>query len=171
LVDWKNYHFDWFMLYWNQFVEWFMVQPLFAQILVVAGIFAILSLTLVIVYYIIKGFVYLVYYILKGVYYLLRYIALGVYKLFKALYYAISGKKKPTNNHVQNSNVHQNFQQDYKPHPSKIIRIKEPDKVRYCSECGAEFTEKVSSLLISRGRVYCEHCGKKFYSNPLEVSS
>ncbi|MBD3211151.1 MAG: hypothetical protein GF311_00980 [Candidatus Lokiarchaeota archaeon] len=167
MVDWNNYQFDWFGVYWNEFVDWFMIQPLFAQVLVVAGIFAILSLTLVLVYYIIKGLVYLVYYILKGTFYLFKYVGLGIYKLFKALYYAVSGKQDLSKQPVQYNVIHPS-QPYLKQREIPVIRVKEPNKVRFCSECGSGFSEKAYDLLNSRGTVFCENCGKKYNSAPIE---
>ncbi|TXT64607.1 MAG: hypothetical protein BAJALOKI3v1_190048 [Promethearchaeota archaeon] len=168
MVDWNNYQFDWFAVYWNEFVNWFMIQPLYAQILVIAGIFAILSLTLVLAYYIIKGLVYLVYYIFKGTYYLLKYIGVGIYKLFKALYYAISGKEDPSKISIQYNTVNGSSQSYPKKEIKPVFCFKEPDKVKFCSECGSEFSEKAFDLLSSRGSVYCENCGTKYNSSPIE---
>ena len=80
---------------WEEIVNWFVAQPLYGQILVLIGLFAVIALAVVIVYFVLKGVVYLVYYILKGVYYLLKGIGLLFYKLCEGLYYAISGKPKP----------------------------------------------------------------------------
>ena len=83
---------------WQEIVDWFLLQPVYAQVLVLIGVFAVLTLAVILVYYILKGVGYLVYYILKGVYYLLKGIGLLFYKIFEGLYYAISGKTKPEKN-------------------------------------------------------------------------
>lgn len=171
MVNWNNYPFDWFSVYWNGFVNWYMIQPLFAQILVIVGIFAIVALTMVLVYYIIKGVVYLVYYVIKGIYYLLKYIVLGIYRLFKALYYAISGKQDPSKQQVQYNNIEEVSQNYHKRPRTQVIQVKDPTGVKFCSECGMEFSEKASHLLISRGSAYCENCGKKYNSKPIEIIS
>ena len=60
--------------------------PLFGQILIIVGIVAILILTAILVYYIVKGVAYLIYYLAKGIYHLFRAIILGLSKLFKGIY-------------------------------------------------------------------------------------
>ncbi len=52
---------------WQEIVDWFLVQPIYGQILVLIGVFAVLALAIVIAYYVLKGAAYLVYYVLKGV--------------------------------------------------------------------------------------------------------
>ena len=84
-----------FGILWEEIVNWFLIQPIYGQILVLVGVIALLALAVVIVYYVLKGVAYLVYYILKGVYYLLKGLGLLFYKAFEALYYAISGETKP----------------------------------------------------------------------------
>ena len=86
---------DEFSVYWQSFVDWFTTIPLYGQILVIVGALTIAILTVILVYYIIKGVAYLVYYILKGIYMLLKAIGVGFYRLCDALYWAISGKEKP----------------------------------------------------------------------------
>ena len=71
--------------YWQAMLDWFLGLPLFGQILVIAGAIAILVLSIVLVYYVIKGVAYLVYYILKGVYYLIYGLFYGLYKLWRAI--------------------------------------------------------------------------------------
>ena len=87
-----------FNIAWHEIIDWFLVQPIYAQVLVLIGVFAVLTLAVILVYYILKGVAYLIYYLLKGIYYLLRGIGLLFYKIFEALYYAISGKPKPVKN-------------------------------------------------------------------------
>ena len=150
---------------WQEIVNWFLIQPIYAQILVLVGVFAVLTLAVILVYYILKGVGYLVYYILKGVYYLLKGIGLLVYKIFEGLYYAISGKPKPDKN-----------QDTVQQAPPQVIVIKQVEElivpiqktvqyirpeVAFCSECGNKFSDSMVQTLSERGVAYCIHCGNK----------
>ncbi|MFX0074344.1 MAG: hypothetical protein ACFE96_02805, partial [Candidatus Hermodarchaeota archaeon] len=83
------------LLYWEEFAEWFLSMPIYAQVLLIIGVVAALILAVIIVYYVLKGAAYLVYYVLKGTYLLIKGIFVGIYKLFEELYYLISGKPRP----------------------------------------------------------------------------
>jgi len=156
-----------FSMYWQEIVDWFVVQPIYGQILMLVGVIALLALAVVIVYYVLKGVAYLVYYILKGVYYLLKGIGLLIYKIFEALYYNISGKPKPgtpqqqnqpqiSKTVIQNIPIQKNFQD---VHP----------EVSYCSECGNKFSGSMLNTLSENKVVYCIHCGKGFHENSIGI--
>ena len=152
---------------WQEIVDWFLAQPIYAQILVLIGVFAVLVLAVILVYYILKGVGYLIYYILKGVYYLLKGIGLLFYKLFEGLYYAISGKPRP-----QKCCAPLQEQQTSQQQPSQIKeeepivpiqkspQIVQPE-VTFCSECGSKFTDTMLQSLSETGVAYCIHCGSK----------
>lgn len=156
-----------FGITWQEIVNWFLAQPIYAQVLVLIVVFAVLVLAVILVYYILKGVGYLVYYLLKGVYYLLKGIGLLFYKLFEGLYYAISGKPKPQKN--QTLPEHASPQQV----PPQIVQEEEPivpiqkseqvvrSEVAYCSECGNRFTDTMLQSLSERGVAYCIHCGNR----------
>jgi len=156
-----------FGITWQEIVNWFLAQPIYAQVLVLIGVFAVLVLAVILVYYILKGVGYLVYYILKGVYYLLKGIGLLFYKLFEGLYYAISGKPKPQKS--QTSPERPSPQQM----PHQVMQEEEPivpiqqseqfvhSEVAYCSECGNRFTNSMLQSLSERGVAFCIHCGNK----------
>jgi len=148
---------------WQEIVDWFLVQPIYGQILVLIGVFAVLALAIVVAYYIIKGAAYLVYYVLKGVYYLLKGIGLLFYKLCEGLYYLISGKPKPDSP-----------EQQVQPQISKTIIQNVPiqktiqevhTEVSFCSECGNKFSNSMFHTLSEKGMVFCIHCGKGFQTN------
>jgi len=152
-----------FSMYWQEIVDWFVVQPIYGQILILVGVIALLALAVVIVYYVLKGVAYLVYYILKGVYYLLKGIGLLIYKIFEGLYYNISGKPKPGTPQQQNQ-----------PQISKIVIQNVPiqksfqdvhPEVTFCSECGNKFSNSMLNTLSENNVVYCIHCGKGFHAN------
>ncbi|MFX1366429.1 MAG: hypothetical protein ACFFCE_07105 [Promethearchaeota archaeon] len=150
---------------WQEIVDWFLIQPLYAQVLVLIGVIAVLILAVILVYYILKGVGYLIYYILKGLYYLFKGIGLLFYKGFQGLYYAISGKPKPNKN--------QDDTQQFSPQVIIVKQPKEPivpiqettqivrPEVTYCSECGMKFSESMIQTLSERGFAYCIHCGNK----------
>jgi hypothetical protein len=153
-----------FGITWQEIVNWFLAQPIYAQVLVLIGVFAVLTLAVILVYYILKGVGYLVYYLLKGIYYLLKGIGLLFYKLFEGLYYAISGKPKLVKNteSVQEQPTTPQVKKEEEPiipiHKSE--QIVRPD-VAYCSECGNRFTDSMLQTLSERGVAYCIHCGNK----------
>ena len=70
-MDWRNIVDKIYLMY-NEFVEWYLVQPIYGQILAIIGIIALLALAVTLIYYVIKGIAYLIFYILKGIYYLLK---------------------------------------------------------------------------------------------------
>lgn len=157
---------------WEEIVNWYLAQPIYAQILVLVGVFALLALAIVIAYYIIKGVAYLVYYILKGVFYLLKGIGLLFYKIFEALYYAISGEEKPTKKPVQEQQAPPQVEEEPEPITpiQKSYQVVQPD-VTFCSECGNKFSDTMIQALSTKGAVYCVYCGKGFQSNSLKIES
>jgi hypothetical protein len=81
-----------FVKQWEAIVNWFVIQPIYIQILIVVGAIAIVALAITLVYYVLKGAAYLVYYMLKGAYSLFKGIGIFFYGAFEALYYEITGK-------------------------------------------------------------------------------
>ncbi|MHA2390569.1 MAG: hypothetical protein ACXAEX_01255 [Promethearchaeota archaeon] len=157
---------------WEEIVNWYLAQPIYGQILILVGVFALLALAIVIVYYVIKGVAYLIYYILKGVYYLLKSIGLLFYKIFEALYYAISGEEKPTKDPVKEQLAPPQVEKE----PEPIIPIQKTyqtvqSDVTFCSECGNKFSDTMIQALSTKGAVYCIHCGKGFQANSLKIES
>ncbi|MFO7794612.1 MAG: hypothetical protein ACQERB_01250 [Promethearchaeati archaeon] len=147
MVNWESYPFNWFIEYWNKFVDWFIIQPLFAQILVIVGIFAIIVATIFIIYY----------------------ICLGVYKFFHAIYKAILGEEKPIEKTINTNSSKEINSEIYRNRPrTSGIQIKNPKGVHFCSECGVEFSDKITGLLLSRGMVYCDNCGKKYETKSIK---
>ncbi len=155
---------------WQEIVDWYLAQPIYGQIFVLIGIFALLALAVVIVYYVLKGVAYLIYYVLKGVYYLLKGIGLLFYKIFEALYYAISGKPKPESVPAQEQQAPTLVIEE----PEPIVPIQKtfqrvhPD-VAFCSECGNIFSDSMMHTLSGKGFVYCIHCGKGFQANSIKI--
>ncbi|MFW9878939.1 MAG: hypothetical protein ACFFG0_38155 [Candidatus Thorarchaeota archaeon] len=152
-----------FGIAWQEIVNWFLAQPIYAQVLVIIGAFALLVLAVILVYYILKGVAYLIYYILKGVYYLLKGIGLLFYKIFEGLYYAISGKPKPKPccAPAQEQHAPPQVKEEEPIVPiQKYEQIVRSDVV-YCSECGNRFTDSMIQSLSERGVAYCIHCGNK----------
>ncbi|MFX1572474.1 MAG: hypothetical protein ACFFB0_06970 [Promethearchaeota archaeon] len=150
---------------WQEILDWYLAQPVYGQIFILIGIFALLALAVVIVYYVLKGVAYLIYYVLKGVYYLLKGLGLLFYKIFEALYYAISGKPKPNKNQdaLQQEPpqviIVQKEEEPIIP-IQKTVQIIQPD-VSYCSECGNKFSNSMLESLSEKGVAYCIHCGHK----------
>ena len=171
LVDDWNSIIDQALIYWEEFAAWFLNIPIYGQILVIFGAVAILIITGVLVYYILKGVAYLIYYILKGTYLLLKAIILGIYKLFRELYYVISGKPKPIKEQEAEEvlNVNNKISQEIKPIHSELQMIN--PNAAYCSECGSQFSEKMLRQLSENGVVYCVNCGKGYKSSLIVVEN
>lgn len=173
MVNWNDIA-ETAMRYWQEFVNWFLSIPLYGQVLVVIGIAAVLILAGVLVYYILKGVAYLIYYIFKGVYLLLKGIGILFYKLFEAIYYAISGKPRPIKQEQleQEQQAPPQIQEEVKPQyvePVKQELFNVKPNAAYCSECGAEFSDRMQQQLAERGIAYCVHCGKGFKANKVEL--
>jgi hypothetical protein len=147
-------------VYWQEFVRWFFSLPLFGQILVGIGIATIIVLVLIGVYYLLKGIAYLIYYTLKGVYYIIKGLAIGIYKFFNWLYRLIVGKSDS-----EEKETEENQSLVAQPQPIPIVQNSyeqsESDLIKYCPECGVEFTNSMSYQLNKDGFVYCSFCGKK----------
>ena len=129
-MDWRNFLEnigEWF----NIFIDWYLDQPLYGQVLVIIGIIAVLALTVTLVYYIIKGIAYLIYYIIKGIFYLLKYIGYGIFRVFEGFYLLVSGKSK---SQTQNDSQHipDNNPKDL------------PISLEFCSECGKHINKKIT---------------------------
>ncbi len=157
-------------IWWQEIVTWFLAQPLFAQVLVIIGVVAVLVLAVILVYYVLKGVAYLIYYLFKGIYYLLKGIGLLFYKIFEGLYYAISGKPKPQKccetPNEQQTQQQQSTQQPPQVEEEPIVPIQKTPQVvhpeiTFCSECGNKFTDTMLESLSTSGVAYCIHCGSK----------
>ncbi|MFX1574677.1 MAG: hypothetical protein ACFFB0_18225 [Promethearchaeota archaeon] len=145
-MDWSNI-FENIYVWYNEFVNWYILQPIYVQILSVIGILTLLSLAIVLIFYLIKGIAYLIYYILKGIYYLLKGIGYGFFKLSKGFYNLISGK----------SNSKQQKEDDSFPREESNRKT-----IMYCPECGKSFSEKMIMKLKSNELIFCVNCGKQF---------
>ncbi|MFW9972309.1 MAG: hypothetical protein ACFFDF_19140 [Candidatus Odinarchaeota archaeon] len=151
-MDWETF-LENIGVWYNTFVEWYLQQPLYGQVLAIIGIVALLALLITLIYYLVKGIAYLVYYIIKGIFYLLKYIGYGIFKLFQGFYLIVSGESKSkTKNYNQIS--HQNNS------------IKEPIVfIAYCSECGKKVTNKMKYHLETHEIVFCVNCGTRLRRN------
>ncbi len=174
MVDWNQMATQ-ALLYWQEFITWFLALPIYSQVLVIMSAIGVIVLSVVIVYYTLKGVAYLVYYILKGVYLLLKGIFTGLYKLFEEIYYEVSGKPKPIKKSSDNKCYGQSEapQQAYEEQEiikpmQKEIQIVQPDAV-FCSECGSQYTERMLEQLRENGTAYCVFCGKGYKSTMVEV--
>ena len=148
-MDWKNI-VDTLYIWYYEFIEWYMIQPIYGQIFAIIGILTILALLVTLVFYIIKGIAYLFFYILKGVYYLLKGIGLGIFKLCEGFYRLVSGKHLPLK-HSQNDNFQVNINDGVKT-----------NMILFCSQCGKRFSEKMINRMFTIGLTYCINCGKEF---------
>ena len=149
-----------YSIYWQDFVVWFLSLPLFYQIIVGVGIGTIVVLVLIGVYYLLKGIAYLIYYILKGIYYIIKGVAIGIYRLLNWIYNLIIGKSEPEEQAPESTET-----VVVQPAPISIaqdnIEQTESDLIRYCPECGIEFTNSMTYQLNKDGYVYCSYCGRK----------
>ncbi|MFX1454690.1 MAG: hypothetical protein ACFFDB_04885 [Promethearchaeota archaeon] len=143
-MEWRDI-LDNLYLWYNEFINWYVAQPIYGQILSIIGIIALLTLIITLIYYIIKGIAYLIYYILKGVYYLLKGIGLLFYKISKGFYKLVSGEKKP------------NIQIEKEELPNKVTYN---NRIMFCSGCGKIMSERMINHLLSRNFAYCDNCGK-----------
>ncbi len=159
-MDWNNIA-DKIFLWYNKFIEWYLVQPNYGQILVIIGIVALLAILITLVYYLIKGISYLVYYAIKGVYYLLKGVGFGFYKLCEGFYYLISGEPKPKK---QKQNLIPQMPNGQSEEPYRLMEIVQHNII-YCNECGNKFSEKMHNNLKINGIAFCVHCGKRFELN------
>ncbi|MFX1390957.1 MAG: hypothetical protein ACFE9Z_12905 [Promethearchaeota archaeon] len=140
-MDWNNF-LENIGLWFNEFIDWYSMQPIYAQVLVIIGIIALLALAITLTYYIIKGIAYLVYYIIKGVYYILKGIGYGFLKLCEGFYNLISGKSNIKLQTNTPNNIH--------------------NQIEFCSECGKKVTNKMKKHLETNGVVFCVSCGNQF---------
>jgi hypothetical protein len=148
IMDWETF-LENISLWFNTFIEWFVEQPLYGQILVIIGIVAVLALTVTLLYYIIKGVAYLIYYTITGIFYLLKYIGYGIYKLFEGFYLLVSGKSKlkiEINKETIIENNSLNAQEAL---------------LEYCSECGKRISESMKKHLKANKIVFCVNCGTR----------
>lgn len=135
---------------WNEIVKWFLALPIHFQILIIIGIFLIVAISLV-----------LVYYILKGLFYLLKEVFKGIKKLLTNLYYAISGKTKPVESvYINQKTSNQEENQEYQIN-SELKTNRQLSEIQFCSECGNQITNKMQKKLNETGIVYCVFCGNK----------
>jgi len=161
------------LLYWQEFMTWFLSMSIPAQVLMIIGTVASLILAVLIVYFVLKGVGYLIYYILKGVYLLLKGIFEGLYKLFEEIYYDISGKPKPVKKAPSSEEQKVNPPQTYVEPEIIKSALKEVETVQlnavYCSECGSQYTENMLEQLAENGIAFCVYCGKGYKANLVEA--
>lgn len=154
---------------WEEFAEWFWLLPTFGQILMVIGIVAIVALVITAVYYLLKGISYLIYYICKGIGYLFYYMGKGIYLLFEGLYYAISGKQKPSSTtkspkqHTEKTELMESQKpKTHEPNREDLAAPKIEELPQFCPSCGAPMSENMKNALNSAGKSFCEFCGARF---------
>jgi len=146
--------------YWQEFAVWFLSLPLFYQIIVGVGIATIVVLVLIGVYYLLKGIAYLIYYTLKGLYFLIKGVAIGIYRLLNWIYNLIIGKSESEEQEPEST-------QPIVAQPVPISMAQDPieqtesELIKYCPECGVDFTNSMTYQLNKDGYVYCSYCGKK----------
>ncbi|TXT59174.1 MAG: hypothetical protein BAJALOKI2v1_240002 [Promethearchaeota archaeon] len=165
-VSWEYY----VMNHLENFFEWFLVQEILIQVLIVVGLFTVLALVGVLLYYVIKGIAYLIYYLLKGIYHIIRGVCLGIYKIFEGLYYMISSKPKPVKqeNDVREEEIpasqKQNIRTKTTVNPVEVKKeVKYVDsEILFCTECGSRFSANMKEHLTSEGIGFCPNCGKQF---------
>ncbi|MFW9826767.1 MAG: hypothetical protein ACFFEY_03995 [Candidatus Thorarchaeota archaeon] len=148
-MNWSNFLED-LRIWFNEIIDWYLIQPPYGQILVIIGVVVLLALTITLVYYILKGIAYLIYYIIKGIYYVLKGIGYGFYKLFEWLYFLISGKSK------------RSLQKKIETPIQNEIIGKTGIHFEFCTECGIKVTEKMRKHLLTHGKVFCISCGNQF---------
>jgi len=151
-LEWENV-FDSIGFWYNVFVNWYLNQPIYGQVLALIGLITLLALAITLVYYIIKGIAYLVYYIFKGIYYLLKGIGYGFYKLFEGFYFLVSGESKASTQKDEYTNIQNNFTNE-----NHYI-------LEYCSECGRKISERMKLYFEKNGMAFCENCGKQLTLN------
>ncbi len=151
-MDWDKFLED-IGIWYNIFVEWYLQQPLYGQVLAIIGIVALLALAVTLLYFIIKGIAYLIYYTFKGIFYLLKYIGYGFFKLCEGFYFLVSGKSKSKVENNTNFNSQNNF--------SKERRV----YLEYCCECGQKISYKMKNHLKQNEIVFCVNCGTLLRKN------
>lgn len=143
---------------WGAFNSWFFNLPVFVQATMIIFTVAVIILTLIAVYYILKGVAYLLYYIFKG-------IGILIYRIFSGLYYAITGKTRPEKEDKKANKLERRATKvpnsNYRPQKQHLKEYR-PEIVYYCSECGMKFTDKMMYQIESSGVAFCEQCGKGF---------
>jgi len=174
VIDWNQMATQ-ALSYWQEFITWFLALPIYSQVFVLMVAVGVIILSVIIVYYTLKGVAYLVYYILKGVYLLLKGIFTSLYKLIEEIYYDISGKPKPIKESSDDKccEKQEASQQSYEEQEiikpmQKEIQIVQPDAV-FCSECGSQYTERMVEQLSENGIAYCVFCGKGYKSIEVKV--
>ncbi len=187
MADWTIISYGKENLTWNEFVDYFWSQPVFGQVLIVIGVATLLTLIGIGLYYLIKGIAYGLYYLFKGIAYLLYYIFLGIgyifygvglglVKLVQWIYYGITGKPRPVKQKKEieapKTEAIPNNGQQVQPEPVQ----KFPSEIiaqfkKVCPGCGVEFSENIVNALKSQGIAYCEHCGKGFKAEIVEIES
>jgi hypothetical protein len=174
MVDWTHIAEE-ALFYWEQFLEWFLAMPIYFQALLIVGVVAVLVLTVIIVYYVLKGVAHLVYYILKGTYLLIKGIFVGIYKLFAELFYVITGKPRPVKESSDKKCCEQPDRIQEAPQEQEIIlpsqreiQLVQPEAI-FCSECGTQYSERMIEQLKVNGIAYCVYCGKGYKSTEAKV--
>ncbi|MGV9198742.1 MAG: hypothetical protein ACOC44_20505 [Promethearchaeia archaeon] len=185
--EWKNWYFfnvEGTSITWGDFIKWYGSLPFYGQLLTIIGIFAIIALVCVLVYYILKGVAYLVYYLLKGIGYLFYYVGLGVYKLFEGLYYLITRehKKQPEKILVDLQPIKNSPKEPTEcgrinkrakrkdPNPDRYIDPVQVEGTKFCPMCGTQFSESARQTLKERGQVFCSYCGSVFAKEPSQMA-
>ena len=151
---------------WNELVNWYLALPAYGQILCLLAAFALISFTIAIVYYVIKGTVYLLYYVFKGVIYLIAAIFYGMYWIFESIYCGITGNERPSKDWTffKRKETQNEIKEEVIVQPPEIMKSKQEWDVEFsfCHDCGSKFTESMIQHLKTDGIAFCPHCGKGY---------
>ncbi|TFF98010.1 MAG: hypothetical protein EU547_02740 [Promethearchaeota archaeon] len=138
------------------FVNYFVEAPLFAQILMGIGLFALIAISIT-----------LIYYIAKGIYLLIKKICQGIYKLGQKIYRFIEQKIEEFEHtdychqwcRAKDSRDGDSSESNISQKEKKII-VKNPQRVKFCSFCGEALSSRALNILAKDGRAFCENCGR-----------
>ncbi len=160
---------------WNEVLKWYLDLPVYAQLLCILAVFALITLVVVLVYYILKGTAYLVYYILKGTIYLVAALFYAIYKFFEGLYYLFSGKEKPLKQKrfflfSKNKENHSESANEVAEVPKKLNQ-RVQSEVKFCSACGLKISDSMLEQLATNMVTFCPHCGKGYKAEITETES
>jgi DNA-directed RNA polymerase subunit RPC12/RpoP len=137
-------------------LEFFQIQPLYIQILIIAFLSACTVGLVIFSYYCIKVIVTFFIKIMKG--------------LFKVGEVAIKRIPMMTDELTKKNSVatpvnNQNMPTDFNTTNKKPNKVKDMNvsKIAYhCTNCGKEFSEKMMRTIMNNEKVFCEYCGQGF---------
>ena len=138
------------------FLDFFQIQPLYLQIIIIAFLTACTVGMVTFAYYCIKAVVTFFIKLIKGTFK----IGEAAIKYKKPLNHKIGDHNAVTSPNQKGKNGTDVNEKAMKPNGTLDEKVKSVDY--HCTNCGNKFSDKMMRTIINNEKVFCEYCGQGF---------